>query len=178
MASLGNSKYAKYFSQVKSNKDIKVCTYKSCNKSVIAKGSNRTNLASHLWLEHKIKINSDCGFSNPINKIDSYAVDFLNSETFDTMITQMICCDLTPPHRIAKKNSYQVLYKKAFGQKVTEYKAWKSIQKVHDAIEKKLKSILSKSEEVPTVTCDDWGSQNGRDFCNINAYCKENGKTT
>ncbi|MES1906689.1 MAG: hypothetical protein MHPSP_004799, partial [Paramarteilia canceri] len=156
------TKYYKFFAIQKSNPDIKVCLQLGCGEKVKAPGTNRTNLRYHLMEKHKICIENQVSVDQ--SKISDFKVGILDSNSFEMIITKMVCLDFIPPYAIYSKDSFKILYFKSFNQIVTEDKLWKSINIVHDIINTLVQKKIGKCTEKPTITLDDWGCRNGREF--------------
>ena len=102
--------------------------------------------------------------------IEQFKCDPFKLDTLELTVARLVCSCFVAPHAIANKRAFQVLFSKAFSSKISEYQIWKMIEGVKASIDRKIVSSIE--QQLPAVTCDDWGSCNGRNYCNINLYIK------
>lgn len=157
-----------------SNPDIKICLQPECADKIKAPGSNRTNMQIHLREKHKIFIHKLKASEN--QKIYQFKTDILDSRNIEVVIAKMVCLDFISPYAIYSKDSFKILFEKAYNQSVNEDKLWKSVDLVYEVLKDRTLEKIQNSRESPTITLDDWGCKNGKEFCNINAYITENVK--
>lgn len=153
---------------LKFNNDLKVCLVEDCGEKIKAPGTNRTNLMHHLKEKHKIELKGQLSSNQPT--IKKFQADPLISKKFEIVLAKQVCLDFVSPYAIYRKESFKALYLKAYNQIVTEEKLWRAVDYMYDLLKSCVLKEINDSIQKPTITLDDWGCRNGREYCNINVY--------